>query len=189
MNTKVVPCDILNMFKVLLRLHKHFIHWLQVNPSICKATKWQHMQYKPTPRSYLRCSCSWMLNDACAHAMPMPNACLTPGCYSPSPLIEILSWYWKDLPILVESGVGVTQKIVPFPCCILFTMVVPHHFIELNHLTSSYSLHLFYHLDRFFFIRQIRLDLDISGFNGFFGHTKTFLQLRDVENIEDGAHL
>ena len=22
-----------------------------------------------------------MLNDACAHAMPMPNACLTPGCY------------------------------------------------------------------------------------------------------------
>ena len=37
MNIKVVPCDILNMFKVLLRSHKHFIHWLQVNPSICKA--------------------------------------------------------------------------------------------------------------------------------------------------------
>ena len=35
MNTKVVPCGILNMVKVLLRLHKHFIHWLQVNPSIC----------------------------------------------------------------------------------------------------------------------------------------------------------
>ena len=27
MNTKVVPCDILNMFKVLLWSHKHFIHW------------------------------------------------------------------------------------------------------------------------------------------------------------------
>ena len=36
MNTKVVPCDILNMFKVLLRSHKHFIHWSHVNPSICK---------------------------------------------------------------------------------------------------------------------------------------------------------
>ena len=37
MNTKVVPYDIINMFKVLLGFHKHFIHWLQVNPSICKA--------------------------------------------------------------------------------------------------------------------------------------------------------
>ena len=34
MNTKVVPYDILNMFKVLLGFHKHFIHWLHVNPSI-----------------------------------------------------------------------------------------------------------------------------------------------------------
>ena len=37
MNTKVVPCDILNMFKVLLGFHAHFMHWLHVNPSICKA--------------------------------------------------------------------------------------------------------------------------------------------------------
>ena len=37
MNIKVVPCDILNMFKVLLRSHKHFIHWSLLNPSICKA--------------------------------------------------------------------------------------------------------------------------------------------------------
>ena len=37
MNTKVVPYDILNMFKVPLRSHKHFIHWSHVNPSICKA--------------------------------------------------------------------------------------------------------------------------------------------------------
>ena len=36
MNTKVVPCDILNMFKGILRSHKHFIHWSHVNPSICK---------------------------------------------------------------------------------------------------------------------------------------------------------
>ena len=27
MNTKVVPYDILNMFKACLRSHKHFIHW------------------------------------------------------------------------------------------------------------------------------------------------------------------
>ena len=37
MNTKVVPCDILNMFKVLLGFHNHFIHWLHINPSICMA--------------------------------------------------------------------------------------------------------------------------------------------------------
>ena len=34
MNTKVVPFENLNMFKVLLRSHKHFIHWSHVNPSI-----------------------------------------------------------------------------------------------------------------------------------------------------------
>ena len=36
MNTKVVSYDIINMFKVLLGFHNHFIHWLHVNPSICK---------------------------------------------------------------------------------------------------------------------------------------------------------
>ena len=30
MNTKVVPSDILNMFNVFLRSHKHFIHWLYI---------------------------------------------------------------------------------------------------------------------------------------------------------------
>ena len=30
MNTEVVPCDIINMFQVLLRSHKHFIHWLHI---------------------------------------------------------------------------------------------------------------------------------------------------------------
>ena len=39
MNTKVVPCDIINMFKVLLGSQNHFIHWLQGNPSISKAIK------------------------------------------------------------------------------------------------------------------------------------------------------
>ena len=34
MNTKVVSCDILNMFKVLLWFHNHFIHWLHINPSL-----------------------------------------------------------------------------------------------------------------------------------------------------------
>ena len=37
MNTKVVSCDILNMFKVPLWSHKHFIHWSHVNPIICEA--------------------------------------------------------------------------------------------------------------------------------------------------------
>ena len=30
MNTKVVHSDILNIFKVFLRSHKHFIHWLRI---------------------------------------------------------------------------------------------------------------------------------------------------------------
>ena len=34
LNTKVVPCDILSMFKVLLGSHKHFTHWSHVNPSL-----------------------------------------------------------------------------------------------------------------------------------------------------------
>ena len=34
MNSKVVPYDILNMFKVPLRSHKHFIHWSHIMASI-----------------------------------------------------------------------------------------------------------------------------------------------------------
>ena len=34
MNTKVAPCDIINMFKVLPRFHKQFIPWLHENPNI-----------------------------------------------------------------------------------------------------------------------------------------------------------
>ena len=37
MNTKVVPSNILNMFKVFLRFLNHFIHWLPINPSVGKA--------------------------------------------------------------------------------------------------------------------------------------------------------
>ena len=43
MNTKVIPCDILDMLKVLIGSHKHFIHWSHVNPSICKAFSDKHM--------------------------------------------------------------------------------------------------------------------------------------------------
>ena len=43
MNTKVVLCDILNIFKVLLRSHRHFIRLSHVNPSICKVFSNQHM--------------------------------------------------------------------------------------------------------------------------------------------------
>ena len=34
MTTKVVPYDILNMFKVPLRSHKYFIHWSHIMASI-----------------------------------------------------------------------------------------------------------------------------------------------------------
>ena len=43
MNTKVVPYDILNMFEVLLRSYKHFIHWSHANPSICMYTNHHFM--------------------------------------------------------------------------------------------------------------------------------------------------
>ena len=43
LKTKVVPNDILNMLKVLLGSHKHFIHWSHANPSICKAFSNKHM--------------------------------------------------------------------------------------------------------------------------------------------------
>ena len=43
MNTKVVPYDILSMLKVLLGSHKHFIDWLNVNPSICNTFRDKHM--------------------------------------------------------------------------------------------------------------------------------------------------
>ena len=33
MNTKVVPYDILNMFRVLLTYHMHFIHWSHISTS------------------------------------------------------------------------------------------------------------------------------------------------------------
>ena len=43
MNTKVVPYDIISMLKVLLGSRTHFIHWLHVNPIICKAFSDKHM--------------------------------------------------------------------------------------------------------------------------------------------------
>ena len=78
MNTKVVPCDIISMFKVLLGSHKHFTHWSHVNPSLgislrgitCDISKVVKIEFDML-----------MLNDACAHAMSIPKACLIPGCY------------------------------------------------------------------------------------------------------------
>ena len=46
MNTKVVPNDILSMLKVLVGSLTHFIYWLHVNTSICKAFSDKHMCYK-----------------------------------------------------------------------------------------------------------------------------------------------
>ena len=43
MNTKVFPCDNLDMLKVLLGSQNHFIHWSHVNPSICKAFRDKHI--------------------------------------------------------------------------------------------------------------------------------------------------
>ena len=43
MNTKVVPCDILDMLKVLLGYHKNFIHLSHVNPIIFKVFSDKHM--------------------------------------------------------------------------------------------------------------------------------------------------
>ena len=43
-----------------------------------------------------------MLNDACAHAIPMPNACLTPGCYR---YIRPFSRQCNELPNVADTDV------------------------------------------------------------------------------------
>ena len=129
-----------------------------------------------------------MINDACAHAMPKPNACLTPRVLHPFPLKEILS---RDLcyqPSLVETRIDLTKIIILLPRSVLLTMVIPYHLVEFNDFAMSHSFHFFKHSNRSFFIGQIRLDLDTSEFNSFFGHTKTFLELGDMENIEYSSH-
>ena len=61
----------------------------------------------------------------------------------PLPLIKISSRDLQDLPFLEKGGINFLQIIFSFPCSILFTVIVPHHLIELNNLTPRYSLHLF----------------------------------------------
>ena len=53
-----------------------------------------------------------MLNDAFAHKMPMPNACLTPGCYIPSRIDkEINGFAWG---LEVNNGGRETELLLYF---------------------------------------------------------------------------
>ena len=73
--------------------------------------------------------------DANAHAMQVK---LCKANLQPLPLIKISSRDLQDLLFLEKGGINLS-----FPRSILFTVIVPHHLIELNDLTPCYSFHLF----------------------------------------------
>ena len=124
-----------------------------------------------------------MLNDACTHAMSRLNACLTPRVLQPFPPKRNLIPRLHDLPFLVETRINLTKIVLTFPCSVLFTMIIPNHLVELDDFAMSHSFHFFKHYNRSFFIGQIQLNLDTSGFNSFFRHTKTFLELGDMKTL------
>ena len=70
-------------------------------------------------------------------------ASLTPRVLQPLPLTEISSRDLQDLPFFEKGGINLTQVILLFPCGILFTVIIPHHLVELNDLTPCYSFDLF----------------------------------------------
>ena len=45
MNTKVVHNDILNMFKLFVRSHNHFMHWLHIKLSRYKMIFMNHVPF------------------------------------------------------------------------------------------------------------------------------------------------
>ena len=124
-----------------------------------------------------------MLNDACAHAMSRFNACLTPRVLQSFSPNRNLVPRLHGLPFLVEIWINLTKIVLTFPRSVLLTMIIPNHLVELNDFAMSHPFHFFKHFNRSFFIGQIRLNLDTSGFNSFFGHTKTFLELGDMKTL------
>ena len=129
-----------------------------------------------------------MINDACAHAMPRLNACLTPRVLHPIPPKRNLALRLHDLPFPVETQINLTKIVVMPPRSVLLTMIIPNHLVELNDFAMSHPFHFLKNFNRSFFIGQIRLNLDTSGFNSFFGHTKTFLELGEMKNTEYSFH-
>ena len=93
-----------------------------------------------------------MINDACAHAMPMPNACLTPRVLQPFPLKEISSQELYDLPSLVETRIDFMKIIFLLPHSVLLTMVIPYHLVEFHDFTMGHSFHCLKHSNRSFVI-------------------------------------
>ena len=129
-----------------------------------------------------------MLNDVWDYAMSRLNACLTPRVLQPFPPNRNLIPRLDDLPFLVETWINLTKIVLMFPRSVLLTMIIPNHLVELDDFATSHSFHFFKHSNRSFFIGQIRLNLDTSGFNSFFGHTKIFLELGDMKNTEYSFH-
>ena len=129
-----------------------------------------------------------MLNDDCDHAMSRLSARLTPRVLQPFPPKRNLVLRLYDLPFLVETRINLTKVVLMLPRSILLTMIIPNHLVELGDFATGHSFHLFKHFNRSLFICQIRLNLDTSGFNSFFGHMKTFLELGDMENVEYSPH-
>jgi hypothetical protein len=67
------------------------------------------------------------------------------------------------------------EKIFSFPCCLIFRMIAPLDFVELDGLPSSLTFCLFKNLDRSFLVGQIPFQLDITQGNLLFWNSKTFL--------------
>ena len=107
-----------------------------------------------------------MLNDACAHAMSRLNACLTPRVLQPFPPKRNLVPRLHDLPFLVETEINLTKIVLTLPRSVLLTMIILNHLVELDDFATGHSFHFFKH----------------------FGHTKTFLELGDMKNIEYSFH-
>ena len=129
-----------------------------------------------------------MLNDDCDHAMLRLDACLTPRVLQPFLPNRNLIPRLHNLPFLVETRINLTKIVLAFPRSVLLTMIIPNHLVELDDFATGHSFHIFKHSNWSFFIGQIRLNLDTSGFNSFFGHTKTFLELGDMKNTEYCFH-
>ena len=136
----------------------------------------------------MKCSCTCMLMDAYDHAMSRLNACLTPRVLQPFPPKRNLAPRLHDLPFFVETRINLTKIVLTLPRSILLTMIIPNHLVKLGDFATGHSFHFFKHFNRSLFISQIRLNLDTSRFNSFFGHTKTFLELGDMKNTEYCFH-
>ena len=87
MNTNIVPFTILDMYKLFLWPHNHFLHWSHIITSICKYISniiGDKEKVNEIKLHMLMLMNAWMMLILMKCKCQMQ--CLTLGCYSPSPL-------------------------------------------------------------------------------------------------------